>query len=191
MKKLFIALGIIFLALIVLAVIGIGIAAFKGSALDKESKAYVDTAVPAIISSWNAQELLSRTSPEFNQATRADDIERLLQSVRSLGRLQKYQGSQGESVTSRIVGKGTTISARYLVTADFEAGTAKIYVTLIKHGNVWQIAGFRVEPTYTRKAPNQALERTADRREDLLSMISVQKFEAQRSLVSGRSAWSR
>jgi hypothetical protein len=39
--------------------------------------------------------------------------------------------------------------------------------------------------------PNQALERTADRCENLLSMTSTLKSEAQRALVSGRSAWSR
>jgi hypothetical protein len=38
---------------------------------------------------------------------------------------------------------------------------------------------------------NQSLERTADRREDLLSMTSILKPEAQPALVSGRSALSR
>jgi hypothetical protein len=40
-------------------------------------------------------------------------------------------------------------------------------------------------------SPNQALERTADWRENLLLMISALKIEAQRALVSGRSAGSR
>jgi hypothetical protein len=43
----------------------------------------------------------------------------------------------------------------------------------------------------TTLTPNQALERTADRREDLLSMTSTLKREAQLALVSGRSASSR
>jgi hypothetical protein len=38
---------------------------------------------------------------------------------------------------------------------------------------------------------NQVLERTADRREDLLSITSTLKLEAPLALVSGRSAWSR
>ena len=41
------------------------------------------------------------------------------------------------------------------------------------------------------KRPNQALERTADRREDLLSMISTLKSAAWPAVVSGRSAFSR
>jgi hypothetical protein len=39
--------------------------------------------------------------------------------------------------------------------------------------------------------PNQALERTADRRENLLAMTSTLKLEALLALVSGRSALSR
>jgi hypothetical protein len=38
---------------------------------------------------------------------------------------------------------------------------------------------------------NQALERTADRRESSLSMISTGEPEAQLALVSGDSAFSR
>ena len=38
---------------------------------------------------------------------------------------------------------------------------------------------------------NQALERTADRRDNLLSMTSTLKCEAQLALVSGRSSCSR
>ena len=41
------------------------------------------------------------------------------------------------------------------------------------------------------KPPNQALERTANRRENLLLMISTRKTEAQLADVSGRSACSR
>jgi hypothetical protein len=39
--------------------------------------------------------------------------------------------------------------------------------------------------------PNQALERTADRRVNLLSMTSALKPKAQIALVSGHSAYSR
>ena len=40
-------------------------------------------------------------------------------------------------------------------------------------------------------ASNQALERTADRRDDLLWMTSTVKPEAPLAVVSGRSACSR
>ena len=49
----------------------------------------------------------------------------------------------------------------------------------------------RHEDVATLTRPNQPLERTADRCEDLLSMTSTLKPEAQLTVVSGRSACSR
>lgn len=54
-----------------LAAIGIGIATVKGRALDKQSRAYVDAAVPAIVSTWSAKELLDRASPSSTRLLRA------------------------------------------------------------------------------------------------------------------------
>ena len=159
LKRSLVFLGAAFLVLVLLGTVAIGIAAFKGSALDKESKAYVDIAVPAIVSSWRKEELLNRASPEFRQATNANDLEGFFQAFRSLGKLQEYQGSQGQSLTSRILGKGSTISADYVARAQFERGTAKIYVKLIKHGGVWQIWGFRIDPAYSRRQPGEAMHR--------------------------------
>jgi hypothetical protein len=39
--------------------------------------------------------------------------------------------------------------------------------------------------------PNQSLERTADRRDNLLAMTSTLNPEAQLAVVSGRSSFSR
>src|SRR4029077_2893218 len=98
MKKFFIVLGAIFLALIVLGGIGIAFVAIRGTALDKESKAYVDAAVPVIVSSWSVQALLDRASPELTQATQPGDVERLFSEMHSLGKLRNYEGSQGQSL---------------------------------------------------------------------------------------------
>jgi hypothetical protein len=43
----------------------------------------------------------------------------------------------------------------------------------------------------SEQRPNQALERTADRRASLLSMASTLNLEAKLAVVSGRSACSR
>jgi hypothetical protein len=47
------------------------------------------------------------------------------------------------------------------------------------------------QPEIRRPRPNQALERTADRWDNLLSMTSTLKSEAELAVVSGRSAPSR
>lgn len=144
MKKLFIALGMIFLVLVVVIAAFIGYAAFTGATLDKESKAYADAAVPAITSSWNEQELLSRASPEFQKAAGPADVDRLFGWFRTLGRLQKYEGAHGQAVTSITPQTGKVISGHYVAKAVFDAGEAKIEIELIKHDNVWQIAGFKI-----------------------------------------------
>jgi hypothetical protein len=145
MKKLLIVLGVVFLAIIVLAVIGIGIVAVKGAALDKQSKAYVDSAVPAIVSGWDEQELLSRASPEFMQATDKDDLDKLYAMFRKLGSMREYQGSEGQSNMSYTSENGRRTIAVYAAKARFDAGSAVIKITLIKHGDEWQIMAFRVD----------------------------------------------
>ena len=82
MKKFLIILGVIFFTLIVLGVVAFVLTAIRGTALDKESKAYVDAAVPAIVSSWSAQALLDRASPEFTQATQPGDVDRFFGTFR-------------------------------------------------------------------------------------------------------------
>jgi hypothetical protein len=63
----------------------------------------------------------------------------------------------------------------------FEQRTSEPVLYLSDDAELWN----------SRFASNQALERTADRRDNLLSMTSTVKSEAQRALVSGRSASSR
>jgi hypothetical protein len=65
MKKFLIVLGSIFLAMVVLGGIGIAFVTVRGSAFDKESKAYADSAIPAIVTTWSEKELLDRASLEF------------------------------------------------------------------------------------------------------------------------------
>lgn len=145
MKKFFIVLGSIFLAVLVLGAIGIGYIAYRGNALDKESKAYADSAIPAIVTTWSEKELLDRASPEFKQASTIDQLDRLFRMFATLGRLQKCEPAQGQSLMSATTQSGKTISAQYTAKATFEKGEATIKLGLIKHGDQWQILGFYVD----------------------------------------------
>src|ERR1700726_426800 len=117
MKKFFIVLGSIFLALIVLGAIGIAFVAIRGSALDKESKAYADSAIPAIVSTWNEKELLDRASPEFKKAVAIDQLDRLFRWFSGLGQLQKCESAQGQSLMSATTQTGKRTSAEYTAKA--------------------------------------------------------------------------
>lgn len=147
MKKTLIVLGSIFLVLVILAIVGIGIAAVKGNALDEESKAYVDNAVPAIISGWDQQQLVSRASPEFMQAVNGDDLDKLFGMFHRLGAFKSYDGAKGSSNMSVTNTEGKVVSAVYIANATFDTGPATIKISLIKHDN-WQIAGFHVDSKF-------------------------------------------
>ena len=144
MKKFFIVLGSIFLALIVLGVVGFAFVAIRGTALDKESKAYADAAIPAIVTTWSEKELLDRASPELKQAVTIDQLDRLFQWFSSLGRLQKCEPAEGQSLMSVTSQSGKQIAAKYTAKAQFEKGEATINLVLIKHGDQWQIGRFDV-----------------------------------------------
>lgn len=143
-QRFLIVLGGLFLAAVVLGVAVIGVFAVKGSALDKESKAYVDSAVPVIVSGWDEKELLNRASPEFTQATDKKDLDKLYGFFHKLGGLREYQGSEGQSSIFFTPENGRSITAVYTAKATFDAGPAVFKIMLIKHGDQWQIAGFRI-----------------------------------------------
>ncbi len=144
MKKFFIILGSIFLVLIIAIGIGIAFVAIKGTALDKESKAYADSAIPAIVSTWSEKELLDRASPEFKKAVTIDQLDRLFRWVSGLGRLQKCEPAEGHSLMSATTQNGKIVSAQYVAKAAFEKGEGTITLGLIKHGEQWQIINFNV-----------------------------------------------
>ncbi len=145
MKKIIMLLGYVFLAVIVLAIAGAASVAIMGKRLDKESKIYVDAALPAIITEWDISELQKRAGPEFDASVDYDELEDYFESLRQLGKLEEYQGSTGDSnITISL--SGYEITADYTATADFEKGSVELQVSLIKHGNSWQILDFQVNP---------------------------------------------
>jgi hypothetical protein len=145
MKKFFIVLGSIFLALIVLGGIGIAIVAIRGTALDKESRSYADAAIPAIFSQWNQKELLDRASPEFKQAVTIDQLDRMFRWASTLGQLQKVDPPQGQAGISITPQTGKMTNGQYTAKAQFEKGEATITLGLVKHGEKWQILNFNVQ----------------------------------------------
>jgi hypothetical protein len=145
MKKFLVVLGSIFLAIIVLGAIGIAFVAVRGNALDKESKAYAESAIPAIVTRWSEKALLDRASPEFKQVVTIDQLDRLFRWFSSLGQLQKGEPSQGHAVISATTQTGKMISAQYRAKATFQKEEAMIKLGLIKHGDHWQILNFHVD----------------------------------------------
>jgi len=145
MKKTIMILGYVFLALIVVIAATIASIAIIGKKLDKESKAFVDAAIPAIVSDWDVAELQKRASPELDESVDYDDVEEYFGSLQQLGKFQEYKGSVGDSnITISL--SGYEITADYTANADFEAGSVEMQISLIRHNGQWQILDFKVSP---------------------------------------------
>jgi hypothetical protein len=147
MRKIIYGLGIFAAIAIVGIAIGIGYIAYVGTGLDRQSKQYVDDAVPAITSNWSISELRRRATPQLLKSAKPEDLQTLFEWFATLGPLIEYEGSKGESNMSAMIGRGTIVSARYLARARFAKGGAEIEVGLLKVDGAWQISAFRVNST--------------------------------------------
>jgi hypothetical protein len=145
-KKVIMTLGYIFLAIIVVVIAIVGSIAIIGTQLDKESKAYVDVAIPAIVSTWDVGEIEKRASPEYNNEVDYDELEQDFESLQQLGELVEYKGSIGDANISFFHKFRYEITADYTASAEFEEGTTTIRMSLIKHGDRWQILEFTINP---------------------------------------------
>ena len=145
MKKFFTILGGIFAVLIFVIVVAFFILNHFGTGLDEESKSYVDSNLPKIITNWNVDQLLNRASPELMKVAPKEKIEKLFNAFSErLGPLKEYKGSNGQANMTLITQKGKVITATYIAEAIFEKAPATIQFRIIKRGNNWQILEFRV-----------------------------------------------
>jgi hypothetical protein len=135
-----------FLSLRVVLFAGSFTVAVIGNKLDKESKAFVDIAIPSIVSDWDVMELRKRASPKFNKTADYDDMQQLFDVLRGSGGLQEYGGSMGDSRILVSLEDRIVITAVYDASAEFESGSANIQISLIKHGVQWQILSFKISP---------------------------------------------
>lgn len=136
-------LGGIFLVIVIVAVIGFAIIATKGSALDKESKAYVDEVVPMILTDLNQETLFKYASPELIDSASQEEFDKLFNWFNKLGDFKEYKESSGQA-GMHYNQKGETISAQYVAQVEFENGPAQVAVGIIKKDDRWQIFNFRI-----------------------------------------------
>jgi hypothetical protein len=145
MKKFLMIMGAIFCALIVLAIVAGIFGAIRGARLDKESRAYADEVIPAIVTTWDVDAFFARTSPELKKLVTANDADRLFRSFSQLGHLEHRDPARGQAMTSAILGQPRRTTGHYEAAAQFKNGSATIKIDLIKHGNQWQLLGFHID----------------------------------------------
>ena len=144
MKKTLMILGGIFGVLIILGVVGFSILAVKGSALDEESKAYVDDVTPKILANLTTENLFQYASDELKNSAPEEEFVKLFNWLNKLGQFIEYKESKGQANISVTTQNGKQITAYYEALAEFETGPATIKVTTIKKGDNWQVIGFHI-----------------------------------------------
>jgi len=126
-RKFLYTLGAITLLIIVVASIGMGALVYRGNALDAESKAFVDSAVTTLATSWSNEQLLERATPELRASVKPEQLKSVADAFSRLGPLLKYQGATGQANMSYIAGSGSSVSASYVATTGFRDGTATMW----------------------------------------------------------------
>ena len=144
MKKFLIVMGVTFAVIIVLGVIGIATIAVKGSALDKESKAYVDEVTPIILADLRKETLLKYASDDLKNVVKPEDLDKVFNWFKRLGAFQKYKGSTGQAHMSVTTQAGKVINGQYLAEADFDTGPAQIRIVTVQKGDEWFVQMFNI-----------------------------------------------
>lgn len=152
MRKFLYFLGAATLTVLIVAGVGIGVAAYQGHAFDVESKAFVDSAVPAISANWSQEQLLELATPELRESVKPNELTTLFAKLSRLGPLVKYEGSTGNTLMSYTTASGGTVSATYVARAKFRNGNAAFRIVLLKRDGHWMIQNFHVDPALTRRA---------------------------------------
>jgi hypothetical protein len=144
MKKFLQVLGLVFAVLIVLGVVGIAVIVIKGTALDKESKAYVDEVAPKILADLRKETLFAYSSDELKNAAKPEEMDKLFAWLKRLGQFKEYKGSTGQACIGFLTQTGTVTTGQYVAQAEFESGPAQVQITIVKRDGKWFLRLFRI-----------------------------------------------
>ena len=159
MRTILSGLGAVFV-LLLLGGLGLGMWMFASVERSGQSaRAYVDEAVPAITAHWDVDELTERADPALLQQSDGAKLKLLFVWLSTLGPLQTYQGaSLQSSYVQSMTGSGTSTTARYVATARYAHGDARIDLIVVTHGQGWHIVRFYVNSdALPPQAPTQRL----------------------------------
>ncbi len=139
MKKVLSIIGGLFLVLLVAVAGMIGYAAFEGSKLDAESRAYVEATLPEFLSNPTADRLTSFMAPQDRANLKATDMVSFLSYIsQQLGAFQSYDDLKGDSF-QMVSPNGKSVTAKYLVHCYFDKASVTATVSLRKVGDVWSL----------------------------------------------------
>jgi len=145
LKKALVVLGVMFLAIVVLAAIVMAWGYYVLWASESEAKAYVDRTVPSIVTGWDAKALVAESAPELLQVAPPERLQPMFDGFAArLGPLKQYNGATRERYFVNLNPWNRFVTFGYVADAAFEKGPAKIRVGIIRRGGQWKITDFFV-----------------------------------------------
>ena len=137
--------GILSLVLLLTAFAGTTYVLHRGHSLDRESHAFTDAAVTAVVSQWSADELLRRAAPQFLRASTPGAVRAFVAGAATrFGPLISYEGAQGQARSVTDKKRGTRVTAIYISHALFQKGEAEFQIALVKVADRWMITEFHL-----------------------------------------------
>ncbi|MFN2120886.1 MAG: hypothetical protein ACK2T0_10875 [Anaerolineales bacterium] len=158
MRRVLSVVGMLFLVVILATGGFVAYATYQGRALDATSKAYVQTTVPAIVSTWSEQELLKRASPQLLTEIHKHpgQLGLMFRKLSALGAMQSFGHVQGESKVTYNFPHDKVATAAYEAKAVFANGTVDIKLRLILQAGKWKLLNFYVTaPASLKEQPEE------------------------------------
>ena len=122
-----------------------------------EAHAFADTAIPAVATNWDGEELSSRAAPELADILKNGALEELMATASfQLGAMASYNGASCLITRYEINSEnGELVLAECSATAEFEKANASFSMNILKRNSEWKILGFFVTPEITGNHPVQ------------------------------------
>lgn len=141
-QKILIALGAIFLVIIVIFIVAFSILAPKTLTSDREIRIYLNKVIPIILSNMNKETFLLYAADQLKNSAKPEELEKVFGWYSKLGKFKEKKGLSIQlfSITHHV--SSGQILGRYIVNADFERGPAEVKVAVIKEGTDWKILEF-------------------------------------------------
>lgn len=121
--------------------------------VDAGSKAYADEAIVAISTHWSKHELMRRATPELREKVNAkpQELDKLFHAASAdLGSLREYHGAKRLAHSGGAT-QSPVISANYVATAQYQKGSAKLRIGVVKVDGHWKISRFFIDSSAMKK----------------------------------------
>jgi hypothetical protein len=144
MKKSSTILNFLIVLLILAGLTHIGSIQLKGKHDRRDSRQFAEATILAIADNWDANELARRATPKLSKMLTPQHLRDI--EMRKLGKIKRFDGVNWSPDPDCVKNDRSITSYSYQALVDFENGSARFILNLIKQDDKWQIFGYEIIP---------------------------------------------